>query len=78
MTDERIEEVARRMCTALGLNPDASTPCGVGDDQTPAERQADKSTVIPLVLLYKPLWRLYRWKAAEAIAAEEAIRAQGE
>lgn len=76
MDDAQVEEVARGICTALGLDPEERVGCGVYDDDTPAERAARKSDYVPMMMLYKPQWRLYRWKAAEAIATQAAMNAQ--
>ncbi|WP_157089675.1 hypothetical protein [Bosea sp. WAO] len=80
MTDEEIEQVARGMCTALGLNPETRVEGGVYDDDTPDERSrrfAGHETIFtPDVMVRRPLWRLYRWKAAEVIAAQSAPQSQ--
>lgn len=78
MTDEEIESLARAICMNLGLDPVQQVAHGYGDTWTPAERVEAKSDYIPDVMMYSPRWRLYRFKAAEAIAIDRAIRAQGE
>jgi hypothetical protein len=76
--EDRIERVAKAICVNLGLNPDDSVPCGVGDDFTPAEwiDYRSKSDSIPMVMLYLPRWRLYRGHAATQIAARAALDAE--
>lgn len=76
MDDDQIEAVARGICTALGLDPDELAGCGAYDDDTPAERKARfKNGImsVPAIMLYIPQWRLYRWKAAEALAVQAAL-----
>jgi hypothetical protein len=76
MDDDQIEAVARGICTALGVDPDEQVGCGAYDDDTPAERKArfkDGVMSVPAIMLYMPRWRLYRWKAAEALAVQSAL-----
>lgn len=77
MSDDEIETVSRGICAALGLDPEERIGCGAYDDETPAERQqrfGDSDTAfVPCVMLYLPRWRLYRWKAAEALAVQTAL-----
>lgn len=80
MTNDEIEGVARGICSALGLDPDEKVGGGAYDDDTPAERRAraplNGVVTVPLVLRYMPRWRLYRGKAAEALATQAALAAQ--
>lgn len=73
MDENELERVARRICSGLGLDPDSHVGCGYGDDRTPQEWAADTSGSIPAVMLYMPRWRLYRGRAAEAIATKMAL-----
>jgi hypothetical protein len=72
--NEQIEEVARRICAELGLDPDGQVMAGVLDVGTPKEI-AEFGGYIPDVCLHVPRWETYRGKAALAIATEVAIRA---
>ena len=72
MTDQEIEATARKICSALGLDPDETVSGGVFDDDTPAESVARRGQAVPMVLVYRPRWRMYRARAAMAIAAKEA------
>lgn len=77
MSDDEIESVARGICMALGLDPEERVGGGLFDDETPAERQqrfGDSDTAFePAVMVYRPRWRLYRHKAAEALATKAAL-----
>lgn len=79
MTDAEIEAAARSMCVALGLGPDDRVGCGWYDHETPGERAArvkrqPEGSAEPDMLCFKPQWQMYRWKAAEAIVAAQAMR----
>jgi hypothetical protein len=67
-TNEQIETEAIRLCKALGLDPFESVGHAYYDTYTSAELQEMKTDVIFDVMLYSPLWMLYRSKAAESLA----------
>ena len=73
MDDARIEAVARQICANLGLDPDERVGGDASADYTPGEHAARADTFVPDVYVYYPRWRLYRGKAAEAIATQGAL-----
>lgn len=68
-----IEAVAKAICRNLGLDPDEHVSFGVGEDMTPAERAERLSDFTPDIALFGPRWRLWRGRAAEAIATRDAV-----
>ena len=72
MTEEEIERVARAMCAALGIDPDATVNTGYHDCMTPRE-EIEAGPVSFGALWQEPRWRTYRHDAAMAIAAKSAL-----
>lgn len=74
--DNRIEAVAKHICARLGLDPEKIVPTSPWDVRTPLERSTYfvDGACIPDIMLMAPIWMTYRAKAAEAIAASQAVR----
>ena len=70
-SDAQIEVEAKRLCIALGLDPLAESGHGFGADFTAAEWAAYNCASVPAILLYSPLWRLWRGKAAVSLAMRD-------
>ncbi len=75
MTDSEIENVARAMCRALGINPAEMVTRPTYDTMSPAERISceDNPETGEIEGEFKR-WELYRWHAAMAIAAARSTR----
>mgnify|MGYP000263996672 CR=1 FL=1 len=76
MMDNRdIEELAKAICTNLGLNPFDQIQIPFGENMTPAEvaEYQTRGQTWPLVLNFGMRWESYRGKAAEAIAVHQAM-----
>ena len=71
MDEDDIERIAREICAAHGLDPEEMIYCGMEDTMTPHE--LSEVTTTHDMLWRLPLWRTYRGKAADAIAARLAI-----
>lgn len=73
MPDEtEIERVARRICAELGFDPDERV--GHGELAVMTDFERSKVSVVHDVLTYSPRWRLYRDKAALALAMAKAVQ----
>jgi hypothetical protein len=68
---DKVERVARAMCQSNGLNPDADT--GKGQMETVITRSTTMSKSIEYRPKPHPHWYDFRVKAAEFIAAHEAL-----
>lgn len=71
LSADNVEFLAKQICLNLGLDPNVTVAAGYGDDMTPGEKGDQQ--FYPDILNYVPRWRLYRAKAAEALAAHVAI-----
>jgi len=68
---DKLERVARAICEANGLKPDADT--GKGPLQTVIKHHSELSQSYTQERVFYPNWHDFRTKAAEFIAAQAAL-----
>lgn len=74
MTTDEIDQVARRICMAHGLDPDEMVSVGDGATDTVFEAMT-RGPSYRGMSCQEPRWRLFRSDASKAIAAHEAMKA---
>lgn len=73
MTTDEIDQVARRICMAHGLDPDEMVSVGDGATDTLFEAMT-RGPSYHGMSYQEPRWRLFRRDASKAIAAHEAMK----
>jgi len=71
MTEDQVDEVAIKMCRALGIDPFEEVNLNASDWATPSELISSGGVSFCMSWTV-PRWKSYRHAAAMAIAAKEA------